>query len=469
MLATYGITQVEVVRRAVIGILSTGDELVDAHEVPPAGKIRDSNRPMLAAAVREAGGIPLDLGIAVDKNNLLEETILAALSRVDLLVTSGGVSMGSLDLVKPLLERLGTVHFGRLLMKPGKPTTFATVDHASGRKLVFALPGNPASALTTFHLLVVPALWKLSGRQSCSYPSIQVTLAHPVTLDPERPEYHRSSLAYDSNSHTFYSVTTGSQSSSRLLSMRSATCLVEVPQGSGRLEAGHTLPAAVLSSRVIPFDASQHVSSVAPATGCGHRHHHHHHHQQHHSTESKQFLPPASQQSATQDAGQRFRVAVLTVSDRVSAGTAQDRSGPAIVKYLSTRSRDYDVVTTRIVPDEIDAIQQALREWADPDSSNMVQLILTTGGTGFAPRDITPEATRPLLHREAPSLIHAILNDSLKIVPTAMLSRAVAGIRYNTLIINMPGSPKAVVENLDTLLPVLPHALKLLNSVPDFH
>ena len=116
-----------------------------------------------------------------------------------------------------------------------------------------------------------------------------------------------------------------------------------------------------------------------------------------------------------------------------------------------------------IVPDEVTLIKSTLVEWVD---QYHLDLILTTGGTGFAPRDVTPEATRLVIQKEAPGLVFAMLRDSLAITPHAMLSRMVAGIRGQTLIVNLPGSPKAARENLASILPALPHALQLLRDDP---
>lgn len=154
--------------------------------------------------------------------------------------------------------------------------------------------------------------------------------------------------------------------------------------------------------------------------------------------------------------------AVLTVSDRGAAGISPDRSGPLLVELLERQLPDAQVVATAIVPDEIEAIQTVVQQWTDEKD---VALIVTTGGTGFAPRDRTPEAIRPLLERETPGLVVAMLSASLAITPYAMLSRPVAGIRGQSLIVTLPGSPKAVRENLSTLLPALPHALALLREV----
>lgn len=156
-------------------------------------------------------------------------------------------------------------------------------------------------------------------------------------------------------------------------------------------------------------------------------------------------------------------VAILTVSDRVARGEAEDRSGSVIAEVITAGLPGARIVATEVVPDEIPAIQAVLRRWADDDD---VHLVLTTGGTGFAPRDRTPEATKPLLDREAPGLVVAMLMASLQVTPHAMLSRPAAGMRGQTLIINLPGSPKAVREHLLILLPALPHGLELLRDQP---
>ena len=156
-----------------------------------------------------------------------------------------------------------------------------------------------------------------------------------------------------------------------------------------------------------------------------------------------------------------MRVGILTVSDRASRGEYEDKAGPLIADIVQSELRG-EIVMTAIVPDEPDQIADALRRWCDEDD---LHLILTTGGTGFAPRDVTPEATRTVMEREAPGLAEAMRAASLHVTPHAMLSRAVAGIRGRTLIVNLPGSPKAVKENLETILPALPHAIELIRDV----
>jgi molybdopterin adenylyltransferase len=158
-----------------------------------------------------------------------------------------------------------------------------------------------------------------------------------------------------------------------------------------------------------------------------------------------------------------YRVAVLTVSDRSSAGVRPDVSG-LVVRDLVLAGLPCEVVQYRVVPDERPAIEAALRTWAD---DGVADLVLTTGGTGLAPRDITPEATRAVLEREVPGIPEAMRAASLAKTPFAMLSRMVAGTRGRTLIVNLPGSPKAVRENLAVILPALGHGLDKLLGDPE--
>ncbi len=155
-------------------------------------------------------------------------------------------------------------------------------------------------------------------------------------------------------------------------------------------------------------------------------------------------------------------VGVLTISDLGSKGEREDLSGPTIIDIVTERL-NAKIKKYQIVPDEWDQIQAALIEWADDLD---LDLILTTGGTGFAPRDVTPEATKTVIDRQAPGLAEAMRAESMKVTPHGMLSRAVAGIRGRTLIVNLPGSPKAVEETLNVILPALPHAIELLRVTP---
>lgn len=242
VVATLGRATARVIPPPTVGVLSTGDELVEPGAPPGRGQIRDSNRYALMAAVRQAGGVPLDLGIARDEPGDLERRVRQGLTEADVLVTSGGVSMGHLDLVKPLLERLGTIHFGRLRMKPGKPLTFATV----GDKPVFALPGNPVSSLVSFDLFVRPVLRRLQGYVDVDRPMWRVRLLHDVRHDPDRAEYQRAFARREGGE--WVAATTGFQGSSRLMSMVGANALIVLPVGVGNVSAGEIVDAVLLDA-----------------------------------------------------------------------------------------------------------------------------------------------------------------------------------------------------------------------------
>jgi len=156
-----------------------------------------------------------------------------------------------------------------------------------------------------------------------------------------------------------------------------------------------------------------------------------------------------------------IRFGILTLSDRSARGEREDASGPAVVRLI--QAENWSVTKQALLPDNESAIRAILCEWAD---SGQLDVILTTGGTGFAVRDVTPEATRAVIDRESPGLAEAMRAASLKITPHAMLSRIVTGIRKKTLIINLPGSPKGAVENLQVVISILPHAVQLLQDDP---
>lgn len=255
LLATVGVKEVLVHPAPRIAVLSTGDELVEADKEPGPGQIRDSNKSMLMAALHQYSSgrwEAIDVGIAHDDPADLRAKVTQGLNEADVLLTSGGVSMGELDLLQPLLEELGTVHFGRVLMKPGKPLTFATVPvptPGGGTKtvLVFALPGNPVSSLVTFQLFALPALRSLAGHPQPNLRHATAKLSFDAPLDPERPEYHRVKLEWNDHDNCWVAHSTGNQISSRLLSMQSADALLCLPQAEGTLAAGTFVKALLIA------------------------------------------------------------------------------------------------------------------------------------------------------------------------------------------------------------------------------
>ena len=243
LLGTVGKTKVLVHRRPIVAVMSTGDEIVEPSEKPQRGQIRDANRFTLMSVARQVGAETLDLGIVKDKEGSLQETIERGLAEADALLTSGGVSMGQRDLVKPYLASRGTVHFGRVNTKPGKPVTFATVDG----KPCFAMPGFPVSALVSFEVFVRPALLKMAGHSQIYRPREKAMLAHKVKHNAERTEFQRVILTRQPDG-ALSASTTGFQGSGRLLSMVGANGLIILPHGQGDFAAGSVVEAVILGS-----------------------------------------------------------------------------------------------------------------------------------------------------------------------------------------------------------------------------
>jgi molybdenum cofactor synthesis domain-containing protein len=240
--AALGCAILRVHRRPRIALLSTGDELVEPGEAPAPGQIYDSNRYALKAALLEAGADVTVLGIAPDSRRELRELVESVLADHDALVTSGGVSVGTHDLVKPLLEELGEVLVGRVKLRPGKPFTFAVLP--AGR-LAFGLPGFPVSSLVTFEVFVRPALRKMQGLRQLQRPLLPVRLGYDARAAGDRTEYQRVLLERDGNE--LVARSTGSQSSSRLKSIAGAHALVKIPPGEQGIAAGTRLEAVILA------------------------------------------------------------------------------------------------------------------------------------------------------------------------------------------------------------------------------
>lgn len=231
--------------------MSTGNEITGLHDAPHPSSpnspgqptIYDSNRPSLHAALKASGFAVHDLGIVADDEQAHVAALAIGKKEADVVITTGGTSMGESDLLKPVIERNfgGTVHFGRVAMKPGKPTTFATLpvdkedEMHKNPTIVFALPGNPASALVTYHLFVLPCLRKMSGYPDPSHwhlPRVKVKATSSMRLDP-RPEFHRVWIQPTNDPPFLVAKSTGGQRSSRTVSLASANGLVCLPSSKG--------------------------------------------------------------------------------------------------------------------------------------------------------------------------------------------------------------------------------------------
>lgn len=235
VLASLGITNVPVRVKPKIAILSTGNEVVDAHRVPGPGQLRNSTGPALYAACVEMGGEPIDLGIAGDERDMLEDSLEQGL-RFDILLTTGGVSAGAYDLVQHVLPELGVrTLFHKVKIKPGKPVLFGLYEEGGKRTLVFGLPGNPVSSLVTFYGLVAPAIRAMLGASPEPF-RMKAVLGTKIVKRDVRRHSVRGILRHDQDSLTV--TTTGTQSSGAMSSMSRGNCLIILEEGAAELPEG---------------------------------------------------------------------------------------------------------------------------------------------------------------------------------------------------------------------------------------
>lgn len=237
LLSSIGHTRVQVYCRPRVAVLSTGNEIGEPDAPRGPGMVRDSNRYALLAAIREAGCEAISMGIARDDVAVQRAAVERSLEVADVVITSGGVSMGSRDLIKPILADLGTIHFGRTASKPGKPVTFATLAN----KLVFGMPGFPVSSLVSFEVYVRPALRRLQGDRQPERPRVRVQITDTIRPPRDRVEYQRAVVSWQDGK--LVAASTGIQFSTRLLSMRGANGLLLVPVGDAPYAPGTELDA----------------------------------------------------------------------------------------------------------------------------------------------------------------------------------------------------------------------------------
>ena len=239
VLASLGRSMVKVIRRPVVAILATGDELVDINQPLPPGKIYNSNTYSVAALVVRYGGVPQILGVALDSEDSLVAKLHMALDS-DILITTGGVSMGDYDVVKDILANEGEIVFWQVRMKPGKPLAFGTIKGIPH----LGLPGNPVSSMVTFELFARPAILKMMGKKNLAKPTIEAIIENPVVNSDERRIFARAVV--EKRSGQYFARLTGPQGSGILTSMTIANGLVVVSEDKARVAAGDMVQVMML-------------------------------------------------------------------------------------------------------------------------------------------------------------------------------------------------------------------------------
>lgn len=233
LLAALGVSEVEVLRLPKVTFFSTGDELVPLGQKLQVGQIYDSNRYLLYGLIKTLGIDPVDAGVLADQHDTIREKLQLWSSISDLLITTGGVSVGKFDYVKPVLEAMGEMFFWKIAMKPGKPLTFGKINGA----YFFGLPGNPVSATVTFMQFVKPALDTWMGKNELFPLEIQLPCIHPLKKEPGRVDFQRGIMTKD-HTGTWVVSSAGSQSSGALSVLTRANCTIVLPKDSGDIQVG---------------------------------------------------------------------------------------------------------------------------------------------------------------------------------------------------------------------------------------
>ena len=414
-LISIGVKKINILRQPAIGILSSGDEIVDYNKDKLDHQVYDSNRPMILSYLKDFK--VLDYGIVSDDYKKTKEKIEYILREVDLLITSGGISMGKKDFIKPILKEMGEILIEKVVMKPGKPLIFSKIKEKEKDKYVFSLPGNPVASGVTFLLFVKPSINVLKGLDWALPPKMSAYLRGTIIPDKSRLEFMRGRLYYSKKYNRFFVETnTDNLNSSNISSMMHCNCLIEVPVSNKLLKGGSLVSVYSLGQ---PYENTE-----------------------------------------------ILNIGVLTASDRASAGIYEDKSGDEIQKYVTENVASKFNINYALLSDEQHLIKNSLKKLADNMCCN---LILTTGGTGPSLRDVTDKATIEVCHKLLPGFGEIIRQQNFSKVPTSILSAQTAGIRYikddiGCLIINLPGKPSAIRECLDIVFKSIPKCMEIINA-----
>ncbi|EEQ97249.1 Molybdopterin biosynthesis protein moeA, putative [Perkinsus marinus ATCC 50983] len=420
-----------------IAIVSSGDELVKK-EVP------DTNGPMLQGLLCERFGNAVEVNRLLpleDDYNVIRKVLLEVAATNDVVITTGAVSKGSKDYIKKILEKDGKVHFGEVCLKPGKPTTFATLRETP----FFGLPGNPASAYVTFFVFVEPflrALLTADGKME-NFQQFYATVAENMQqTDPMRPEYVRVTASVTPSGQIVASGTTGgdTQRSSRLLSCVGVNALVKLPAGGELVHKGARVPCVLTGRAELGNGGEDEVDDDVKAEAFAFRR----------LVSWLQTRTDVQNIDLMNLAGFcRNCLSKWYAEGRgVDVDEAKERVYGEESNYIYSYSNTAQVV---VVPDEILSIQSAITDLRVHHGCN---LVITTGGTGFAPRDVTPEAVVSMIEKRATGIEHMLLRccrDRSKSGKFVYLSRPVAGVLKGDtacLVVTLPGSRRAVEEIL---------------------
>lgn len=420
-LISIGIEKIKVIKQPSIALISSGSEIIDNKDMYSSNKnvVYDINRPVLKILFDKYGYKNInDYGILSDNYEETKKTIDDLIEKYDMVVTSGGISMGEQDYIKKIMLEKNSIIINKLKVKPGKPFLFSKMIIDNKTKYIFNLPGNPVSTIVNFHMLLKPSVDNIISNNFNLPTKLKCTLLNDLKSDKTRLEFTRGILYYSYKFNKFFvRALQENDKSSNISQLNNSNCFIETINNH-KYNIGNTINVYQISQIKDYFEYEN-----------------------------------------------ILNIGIVTTSDRASNNIYEDISGKEIIKYLKENLKSKFQIYYTLISDDSYKIKESINNY----SKNLYcDLILTTGGTGPAFRDNTSNVTREIIDKELPGFGEIIRNKNFDLVCTSILSAQIAGIIYNennsTLILNLPGKPNAIKECLDIIFKSLPKYFEIMES-----
>lgn len=419
-LISIGIHNIKVIKNPKIAIFSTGNEIIsNTNEYNDMkNTVFDINRPMLKLLLNKYNfGNVEDIGIIKDNYDKIKTTIDNLIINYDVIITTGGISMGEQDFIKKIMLEKNHILINKLNVKPGKPFLFSKINNC----LIFNLPGNPVSTIVNFHMLLYPCLKNMLINNFKLPKLLNGYLINNLISDKSRLEFTRGIIYFSIKfNRLFVKVLQENDNSSNISQLNNFNCLIKT-----EINNKYNIGDLVQVYQINNIENYNNFDNV-------------------------------------------FKIGILTMSDRASQNIYEDISGNEIINYINNNIKSNFEYYYLLINDDESNIKKSINNYTKIIPCD---LILTTGGTGPSFRDNTSKVTKELIDKELPGFGEIIRNKNFEYIPTSILSGQTAGVIYNefntTLIINLPGKPQAIKECLDIIIKSLPKYFQIMNS-PDF-
>ena len=459
LLASLGLYEVKVKPEIKIGIMSNGDELMDPLNKFSLkineGRIYDSNKTSMIMLLKEHFNNNvkiIDLGINNDNLDTIQHTFsLAKEKECDIIISTGGVSMGEKDYLKEIFKSFDNskLIFGRVNMKPGLPTTFGIINDS----LVFCLSGNPVSCIVGYYLFVKPSINSLlyNTKENINK-ELEVQIYHDIKVTSERPEYIRGKLFLNINTNKLFCVSTANnQLSSTLMSLKDSNCFILLPKKSNNpFISKNSTVKVLLVEQIYLINKDEEVTIINNLN-------------MNNKDTSNTIKCGCDYKTETQIT---IKIGILVISDKlINSEYTSNLSYINFSNYFKNKSK-YSIIDLPCISNNNNDITNFIN---DVCLNNKVDILFTSGGTGISIKDCTSDAVKKLLDKETTGISQLITQENIKINKICALSRTISGIKNKTFIVTFPGNPKAVNEILDIIEPLFSHIYNQINKLKDFH